>query len=124
MAIGGNDAWYGISDELFVEKLQKAIALGRSLGTQQFFLIPAFYSTVAASLDPHLAAPLKRVEELNALINQVGAIEEVPVATEGIQALYENNVLKDNLTTDGDHLNAAGLEIYRQALFKILKQKP
>ncbi|MGB5962157.1 MAG: hypothetical protein WBG73_15935 [Coleofasciculaceae cyanobacterium] len=87
-------------------------------------MIPAFYSTVAASLDPHLAAPLKRVEELNALINQVGAIEEVPVATEGIQALSENNVLKDNLTTDGDHLNAAGLEIYRQALFKILKQKP
>lgn len=124
IAVGGNDAWYGISDELFVEKLQKAIALGRSLGTQQIFLIPAFYSTVAASLDPNLSAPLKRVEEINALINQIGVIEEVPIAAEGIQALYENNVLKDNLTTDGDHLNAAGLEIYRQALFKILKQRP
>lgn len=124
IAIGGNDAWYGISDELFVEKLQKAIALGRNLGAQQIFLLPAFYSTVAASLDPSVSAPLKRVEEINALINQVGAIEKVPVATEGIQALYENNVLKDNLTTDGDHLNAAGLEIYRQALFKILKQIP
>lgn len=124
MAIGGNDAWYGIGDDLFVEKLQKAIALGRSLGTQQIFLIPAFYSTVAASLDPSISAPLKRVEEINALINQVGAKEQLPVVTEGIQALYDNNVLKDNLTTDGDHLNAAGLEIYRQALFKILKQSP
>jgi lysophospholipase L1-like esterase len=124
IAVGGNDAWYDISDELFVEKLQKAIALGRSLGTQQIFLIPAFYSTVAASLDPNLSAPLKRVEEINALINQIGVIEEVPIATEEIQALYDNHVLKDNLTTDGDHLNAAGLEIYRQALFKILKQRP
>jgi len=122
IAIGGNDAWYGISDELFVEKLTKAIALVRSLGTQQVFLIPAFYSTVAASLDPNIAAPLKRVEEINALINQVAAIEEVPVAAQGIQDLYENNVLKENLTTDGDHLNAAGLEIYRRALFKILME--
>lgn len=121
IAIGGNDAWYGVSDELFVEKLKKAIALVRSLGTQQVFLIPAFYSTVAASLDPNLAAPLQRVEEINDLINQVAATEKIPVAAQGIQALYENNVLKDNLTTDGDHLNAAGLEIYRQALFNLLK---
>jgi lysophospholipase L1-like esterase len=94
IAIGGNDAWYGISDELFVEKLTKAIALVRSLGTQQVFLIPAFYSTVAASLDPNIAAPLKRVEEINALINQVAAIEEVPVAAQGIQDLYEIMFLK------------------------------
>jgi lysophospholipase L1-like esterase len=124
IAIGGNDAWYGISDELFVDKLKKAITLVRSLKTQHIFLIPAFYSTVAASLDPNLAAPLKRVEEINTLINQVAATEKVPVAAQGIQALYENNVLKDNLTTDGDHLNAAGLEIYRQALSNILKQRP
>lgn len=121
IAIGGNDAWYGMSDELFTDKLKKAIALVRNLGTQQVFLIPAFYSTIAASLDSNLAAPLKRVEEINELINQVAAIEKVPVAAQGIQALYENNVLKDNLTTDGDHLNAAGLEIYRQALLELLK---
>ncbi|MGB5962156.1 MAG: SGNH/GDSL hydrolase family protein [Coleofasciculaceae cyanobacterium] len=42
IAIGGNDAWYGISNELFVEKLQKALALGRSLGTQQFFFDSSF----------------------------------------------------------------------------------
>ncbi|HEY9904746.1 MAG TPA: alpha/beta hydrolase [Candidatus Sericytochromatia bacterium] len=124
IAIGGNDAWYGISDELFVKNLKEAIALMRSQGNQQIVLIPAFYSTVAASLDPSLAAPLKRVEEINALIEQVAVTEKVPVAAEGIQPLYQDNVLKDNLTTDGDHLNAEGLEIYRQALFKILKATP
>jgi lysophospholipase L1-like esterase len=124
VAIGGNDAWYGISDELFVEKLKKAIALVKNLNTKQIFLIPAFYSNVAASLDPSIAAPLKRVEEINLLINQVAAIEQVTVAENGIKPLYANNVLKDNLTTDGDHLNAAGLEIYRQALLDILKMKP
>jgi lysophospholipase L1-like esterase len=96
----------------------------RSQGNQQIVLIPAFYSTVAASLDPSLAAPLKRVEEINALIEQVAVTEKVPVAAEGIQALYQDNVLKDHLTTDGDHLNAEGLEIYRQALFKIIKATP
>ncbi|MDP8965114.1 MAG: alpha/beta hydrolase [Cyanobacteriota bacterium] len=124
IAIGGNDAWYGISDELFVKNLKEAIALMRSQGNQQIVLIPAFYSTVAASLDPSLAAPLKRVEEINALIEQVAITEKVPVAAAGIQPLYQDNVLKDHLTTDGDHLNAEGLEIYRQALFKILKATP
>ncbi len=124
IAIGGNDAWYGMSDELFVKKLKEAIALVRSKGTQQIFLIPAFYSTVAASLDPSIAAPLKRVEEINTLIEQVAKTEKVSVEAEGIQPLYQNNILKDNLTTDGDHLNAEGLEIYRQALFKIIKSTP
>ena len=124
IAIGGNDAWYGMSDELFVKKLKEAIALVRTKGTQQIFLIPAFYSTVAASLDPSIAAPLKRVEEINTLIEQVATTEKVSVEAEGIQPLYQNNILKDNLTTDGDHLNAEGLEIYRQALFKIIKSTP
>lgn len=124
ISVGGNDAWYGISDQLFIEKLKKAIVLTRNFKTQRIFLIPAFYSSVAASLDPSIAAPLKRVEEINVLINQVAAIEKVPVEAKGIQLLYENNVLKDKLTTDGDHLNAAGLEIYRQALLDILKVTP
>ncbi len=124
IAIGGNDAWYGMSDELFIKKLKEAISLVRRKGTQQIFLIPAFYSTVAASLDPSIAAPLKRVEEINTLIEQVATTEKVSVEAEGIQPLYQNNILKNNLTTDGDHLNAEGLEIYRQALFKIIKSTP
>ncbi|MEH2149160.1 alpha/beta hydrolase [Nostoc sp.] len=120
IAIGGNDAWYGISDELFSKNLQEAIALVRTMGTKEIFLIPAFYSTVAASLDPTVAAPLSKVEQINVLINQVAEIEKVPVAAAGLASLYENNVLKGNLTSDGDHLNAEGLKIYRQALLQIL----
>ncbi|MEH1846465.1 MAG: alpha/beta hydrolase [Nostoc sp.] len=120
IAIGGNDAWYGISDELFTKNLQEAIALVRTIGTKELFLIPAFYSTVAASLDPSVAAPLSRVEQVNALINQVAETEKVPVAAAGLAPLYENNVLKQNLTSDGDHLNAEGLKIYREALLQIL----
>ncbi len=124
IAIGGNDAWYRISDELFINKLKESIALVRTMGTQQIILIPAFYSTVAASFDPSIAAPLKRVEEINILIDKVAATEKISVEAEGIQPLYQDNALKENLTTDGDHLNAAGLEIYRQALLKILNFTP
>jgi lysophospholipase L1-like esterase len=120
IAVGGNDALYQLSDEEFTKNLKQAIALVRTSGTKQIFLIPAFYSTVAASNDPSLAAPLPKVEQINAVINQVAASENVPVVAEGIAPLYENNVLKDNFTTDGDHLNAEGLKIYRQALLNIL----
>lgn len=120
IAVGGNDAWYKISDELFSKNLQEAIALVRTMGTKEIFLIPAFYSTVAASLDPTVSAPLPRVEQINVLINQVAETEKVPVAAAGLAPLYENNVLKENLTSDGDHLNAEGLKIYRQALLEIL----
>ncbi|NMG22408.1 lysophospholipase [Brasilonema bromeliae SPC951] len=120
IAIGGNDAWYGLSNELFTEKLKEAISLVRAMGTKEIFLIPAFYSTVAASKDPSIAAPLSKVEEINTVMNQVGTTENVPVKSSGVQPLYENNVLKDNLTSDGDHLNAEGLKIYRNALLEIL----
>jgi lysophospholipase L1-like esterase len=122
IAIGGNDAWYEISDELFSKNLQEAIALVRTMGNKKVFLIPAFYSTVAASLDPTVAAPLSKVERINVLINQVAETEKVPVAAAGLAPLYENNVLKGNLTSDGDHLNAEGLRIYRQALLQILEK--
>jgi lysophospholipase L1-like esterase len=122
IAVGGNDAWYGISDELFSKNLQEAIALVRTMGNKEIFLIPAFYSTVAASLDPTVSAPLPKVEQINVLINQVAEKEKVPVAAAGLAPLYENNVLKENLTSDGDHLNAEGLKIYRQALLQILEK--
>ncbi|MBW4597943.1 MAG: alpha/beta hydrolase [Brasilonema angustatum HA4187-MV1] len=120
IAIGGNDAWYGLSNELFTEKLKEAISLVRAMGTKEIFLIPAFYSTVAASKDPSVSAPLAKVEEINTVMNQVATTENVPVESSGVQPLYENNVLKDNLTSDGDHLNAEGIKIYRKALLEIL----
>jgi lysophospholipase L1-like esterase len=89
------------------------------MGNKEIFLIPAFYSTVAASSDPTVAAPLSRVEQINALINQVAETEKVPVAA-GLAPLYENNALKESFTSDGEHLNAEGLKIYRQALLQIL----
>lgn len=122
IAIGGNDALYGINDELFSKNLQEAIALVRTMGTKEVFLIPAFYSTTEASSDPTVAAPLSRVEQINALINQVGETEKVPVAAAGVASLYENNVLKKDFTNDGDDLNADGLKIYRQALLQILEK--
>jgi lysophospholipase L1-like esterase len=120
IAVGGNDALYGINDELFTKNLQEAIALVRTMGTKEVFLIPAFYSTVEASSDPTVAAPNSRVEQINVLINKVAETEKIPVATSGVAPLYENNVLKKDFTSDGDHLNAEGLKIYREALLKIL----
>ncbi len=120
IAIGTNDALYGTSNALFVKQMEETIALVQSLGATQVILIPAFYSTVAASYEPNLAGSIKRVEEINALIRQVAATQKVPIEAEGIQPLFKGQALKENLTIDGVHLNAEGIEIYRQALLKIL----
>ncbi|MBV9387552.1 MAG: hypothetical protein JOZ78_14125, partial [Chroococcidiopsidaceae cyanobacterium CP_BM_ER_R8_30] len=120
IAIGTNDALYGTSDATFVKKMDETIALVQSLGAKQVVLIPAFYSTVAASQNPSLAGTIPRVEEINALIRQVAVAENVPVEASGIQPLFKDRALKENLTEDGVHLNAAGIEIYRRALLKIL----
>jgi len=124
IAIGTNDALYGTSNTLFVNKIAETISLSQSLGAKQVILIPAFYSTVAASQNPNLAGTIPRVEEINALIHQVAATENVPIEASGIQALFKDRALKENLTIDGLHLNPAGIDIYRQALLKILSSTP
>jgi len=120
IAIGTNDAWYTLSDEQFLQNLHEVIALTRELEPSQIVLLPAFYSTLAASKNINLAGPIPRVEAINQLIRQVAAAENIPVNSAVLEPLFEGQVLKENLTTDGVHLNTAGLEIYRQALFKIL----
>lgn len=120
VAIGTNDAMYDINDDMFISNMERVVALLRSMGTQEIVLVPAFYSTVAASHNPHLAGTLTRVDEINDLIRQISVIENIPVAAEGIQPLFENQSLKGSLTTDGVHLNQEGIKIYRQALLKLL----
>ena len=120
LAIGTNDAMYGISDEAFVSNLKQAIAVMRSLGTKQIILIPAFYSTLAASYNPKLAGTIARVDEINVLIDRVAAAENLAVEFRGIQALFKEQALNADLTIDGVHLNAKGLDIYRKVLLNIL----
>ena len=120
LAIGTNDAMYGISDEQFVSNLKEAIAIVRSLGTKQIILIPAFYSTLAASYNPQAAGTIARVDEINVLIEQVAAAEKVPVESQGIQALFKEKALNDDFTIDGVHLNTKGLDVYRKVLLNIL----
>jgi hypothetical protein len=66
----------------------------RSLETKQIILIPAFYSTLAA--------------------------EKVTVESRGIQALFKEQALNADLTIDGVHLKAKGLDIYRKVLLNVL----
>ncbi|MDF5721534.1 MAG: alpha/beta hydrolase [Rhizonema sp. PD37] len=123
IAIGGNDAWYGLSNELFANKLQESISLVRSLGSRQIFLIPAFYSTPAASLDPTISATNPSVDKINVVMNQVAIKNNIPFELQEVQSLNQNGALKDNLSSeDGAHLNNEGINIYRQALLKILSQ--
>ena len=138
LAIGTNDAWYTIADDRFTQNLQEAIALVRQLGSPtllygnaipsgsvvqapKIVLLPAFYSTIAASKKPDLAGTLDRVEAINRLIDDVAKTEKIPVETAALQPLFEGKMLKAALTRDGVHLNAAGIELYRQALLNILK---
>lgn len=121
IAIGTNDAWYGHEDQRFTQQLQQAIALGRKMGASQITLIPAFYATIAASQNVNLAGPLSRVDQINALMQQVATVEKVAIAADGIQALYQDRALNPDFSVDGVHLNDAGRKIYRQALLKILQ---
>jgi lysophospholipase L1-like esterase len=120
IAIGTNDAMYVISDAQFVINLRESIHLVRSMGAKQIVLIPAFYSTLAASQNPMFAGPLPRVDAINSLIYQVAQEQEIPVVAEGLEALYDGNELRDNLTFDGVHLNEDGKVIYRDFLKRIL----
>lgn len=92
----------------------------RSLETKQIILIPAFYSTLAASYNPKSAGTIARVDEINVLIDRVSAAEKVTVESRGIQALFKEQALNADLTIDGVHLNAKGLDIYRKVLLNVL----
>jgi lysophospholipase L1-like esterase len=120
IAIGTNDAMYVISDTQFVINLRESINLVRSMGAKQITLIPAFYSTLAASKNPLAAGPLERVDEINRLIEQVAQEQDLPVISEGLEMLYEGNELRSDVTFDGVHLNNAGKTIYRDFLKRIL----
>jgi lysophospholipase L1-like esterase len=123
VAIGTNDAWYTISDDQFSQNLSQVIEHLRSHGTQQTILIPAFYSTLAASKNPAIAGSIERVDQINGLLNQVAISQQVPVQTAAIQPLFNGKELKSNLTIDGVHLNAAGVKIYRAALMEIMSRQ-
>ena len=115
-----NDAWYTISDEPFSQNLGQAIEHLRSQGTQQIILLPAFYSTLAASKNPALAGSIDRVEQINQLLNRVAVAQQVPVPADALQPLFEEKRLRQNLTFDGVHLNPEGLHLYRTALLKLI----
>jgi lysophospholipase L1-like esterase len=120
IAIGTNDACYRIADDIFVKNMQQIIALLKKMGANDIILLPAFYSTVAASHNPLKAGTIARVEEINDLIRQVAATENVLLSEEVIQPLFEGQAMKVSLTNDGVHLNADGKKIYRQALLTLL----
>ncbi|MBV8882843.1 MAG: SGNH/GDSL hydrolase family protein [Chroococcidiopsidaceae cyanobacterium CP_BM_RX_35] len=120
IAMGTNDADGSITNDDFIKNLKTSISLVQGLGANQVFVIPAFYSTVEASYNPALAGPITRVEEINALIRQIAAMEKVILFEEDIQPLYQGQSLRKDLTIDGVHLNSDGQNLYRQALLKIL----
>lgn len=120
IAVGGNDAWYKLSSETFTSYLRTSIATARQMGTKEIFLIPGFYSTVAASHDPTISATNPEVDKINLLITQVATQENIPVIAKDLQILNQNNALKQEYSSDdGAHLNDEGIKIYRQALSKI-----
>lgn len=120
IAIGTNDAWYTINNEQFTQNLRQIFSLSRALEATHIVLLPAFYSTLAASKNPNLAGPLPRVELINKLIEQTAKAENILVNAAAIKPLFQGQTLRENLTVDGVHLNATGIEMYRQALLKIL----
>ncbi len=116
LAIGTNDAWYTIADDQFVQNFKTAIAMSRSMGAEKILVLPAFYSTVAASKNPNLAGPIDRVDQINRLLAQITARESLEFDDTVLQPLYSGKELNATLTTDGVHLNTDGIERYRQIL--------
>jgi lysophospholipase L1-like esterase len=120
IAIGTNDAAYAIQNSVFVDNLMQSVELVHQMGASKITLIPAFYSTVEASMDPSLAGPISRVDEINQLIYRVAAAENLPIVADGLQPLYSNKSLKQDMTFDGVHLNNNGKQVYRQVVQSIL----
>ena len=129
IAIGTNDADYRTMNYQFFRNMKQIISIVKRMEanppsglSHHVILLPAFYSTLTASHDITRAGTIERVEEINALIRQVASTEKVLISNSGVQLLYNGQALKENLTTDGVHLNEDGKKIYREALLKILKE--
>jgi lysophospholipase L1-like esterase len=121
VALGTNDAIYRTMDGQFVQNMRQIIStVKKNMGAKQVILLPAFYSTVEASRDISVAAPIPRVDQFNQLIRQVAAAENLSIDEAGLQPLFEGKALKATLTSDGVHLNGDGKKIYREALLKIV----
>jgi len=120
ITIGTNDAWYHIDKEPFKQNMTQIVTLVRSLSAKHVYVLPAFYSTVAASQKSELAGSLQRVEEINTWLKDVADEQHVPLEVTALKPLFEQKALKETLTTDGVHLNATGQEIYRNALLQLL----
>jgi lysophospholipase L1-like esterase len=119
IAIGTNDAWYSIKDDAFVSNMRNAIALTRTLGPNKIIVVPAFYSTLAASRKPGIAGTLDRVDQINRLMRHVAAMEQVGMLSKGLEPLFKNHSLKKAFTTDGVHLNDPGKALYRGVLTQL-----
>lgn len=121
IALGTNDAIYRTMDGQFVNNMRQIIAtVKQDMGAKQVVLLPVVYSTVEASHDVTVAAPISRVDRFNRLIRQVAVVEKLSIDEAVVQPLFEGKALKANLTSDGVHLNADGKIIYREALLKIV----
>lgn len=125
LALGTNDAAYRTMDAHFQRNMQQIIRMIKEkMQAQQVVLIPAFYSTVAASQDLTQAGTIERVDRINEVIRQIAEIEKLMIFRDEIQPLFTGKALKENLTLDGVHLNLEGKKIYREALLKIVNSHP
>ena len=121
VALGTNDAIYRTMDDQFIKNMQQIImTVKNDMGAKQVVLLPAFYSTVEASRDVSVAAPIPRVDKFNELLGKVAVAQRLSVDGSTLQPLFEGKALKADLTSDGVHLNLEGKKIYREALLKIV----
>ncbi|HTL90600.1 MAG TPA: SGNH/GDSL hydrolase family protein [Leptolyngbya sp.] len=104
--------------------MARIVALVRSLSAKHIYVLPAFYSTVAASQNPALAGSIQRVDQINTLLRNVTAEQQIPFEATALEPLFEQKALKTSLTTDGVHLNPAGEEIYRTILLQWVANHP
>ena len=59
IALGTNDAIYRTMDEQFIQNMRQIIGtVKKDMGAKQVVLLPAFYSTVEATHDVSVAAPI------------------------------------------------------------------
>ena len=121
VALGTNDAIYRTMDDQFIKNMQQIImTVKNDMGAKRVVLLPAFYSTVEASRDVSIAAPIPRVDKFNELLGKVAVAQRLSVDGSTLQPLFEGKALKADLTSDGVHLNLEGKKIYREALLKIV----
>ena len=109
--VGTNDAIVGVDEALFRATVENGIAAARSAGVPLLLIGPQF--TIKAPDEP-------RYERFVAIVNQIGALDHVPVLSR-FAMMKRRGAALAMLSKDGLHMNDLGYQCIAHALAEAIE---